>query len=418
MNTSPPHCSFCGIEQSPTVPLIMGSEGYICEACVKLAHQVVSSWGRKRELQKVTSQLLTPKEIKNTLDEYIIDQHLAKEVLSVAVYNHYKRLLFQEKNQENLHQHEDIEVSKSNILLLGPSGTGKTLLASTLAKIINVPFVIADATTLTQAGYVGEDVENILVRLIEVADGNVQRAEWGIVYLDEVDKIARASESPIVSRDVGGEGVQQALLKLMEGTAVTVSFKDKKADKATINTHNILFIAGGAFAGLEAQISKRIQPKDKSIGFHLNTDQHQKIPAEKLLSEVRPEDLKRFGLIPEFIGRLPIIAALNALDENALVRLLTEPKNALVKQYQKLFAYENIELIFESEALLAIAQKALQQETGARGLRSILENILRRCMFELPSQKNIAQCVVNEKAVDDVDKIQYIVKAEQQQENG
>jgi ATP-dependent Clp protease ATP-binding subunit ClpX len=388
-------CSFCGIVQSPETPLITGSDGYICEQCVELAHQVISSWGRKKALREIHSP--PPQEIKNILDQYVIGQDLAKEVLSVAVYNHYKRLRHGRQNTSLRSSDEQIEISKSNVLLLGPSGTGKTLLASTLARIVGVPFAIADATTLTQAGYVGEDAESILVRLLDVADGNVERAEWGIVYIDEIDKLAKVSETAIVSRDVGGEGVQQALLKLIEGTIVKLPAKNHRREdnkNISIDTQNILFIVGGAFAGLEEHIARRVQPKQVNIGFHSQFSPDNKLSPEKLLSEVQPQDLRRFGLIPEFIGRLPIIAVLHELDEAALVRILTEPRNALIKQYQQLFKYENIELDFTDAALLAIAAQALKRGTGARGLRSILENLLRRSMFELPSRHDVMRCTV------------------------
>ncbi|MCV6638403.1 ATP-dependent Clp protease ATP-binding subunit ClpX [Candidatus Albibeggiatoa sp. nov. NOAA] len=397
----PPVCSFCGIEQSAETPLITGSDGYICESCVELAHQVISSWGRKKALREIHSP--PPQEIKTLLDQYIIGQNLAKEVLSVAVYNHYKRLRHGRQSTALHGSDEHIEISKSNVLLLGPSGTGKTLLASTLAKIVGVPFAIADATTLTQAGYVGEDAESILVRLLDVADGNIERAEWGIVYIDEIDKLARVSESAVVSRDVGGEGVQQALLKLIEGTQVKLPAKNQRREDGktvTLDTHNILFIVGGAFADLEQHITQRVQPKQNNIGFHTAFDEADKLSPEELLAEVQPADLRRFGLIPEFIGRLPVIAVLEELDEEALVKILTQPRNALTKQYQQLFAYEEIGLDFTEDALKAIARHALDRGTGARGLRSIMEHLLRRPMFELPSRKDVERCVVEESAVE------------------
>ncbi len=406
-----PHCSFCGVHQSPTVPLIAGADGHICEACVKLANQVITSWGRKRTLSDLHGPLPTPAMMKARLDEYVIGQDLAKEILCVAVYNHYKRL---KHSSESRHLHEEgdsVEIGKSNVLLLGPSGTGKTLLASTLAKIVGVPFAVADATTLTQAGYVGDDVESILVRLLDVAEGNTERAEWGIVYLDEVDKIARAGESSTVVRDVSGEGVQQALLKLIEGTQVKVQSKGRKREgegEVMLDTRNILFIAGGAFAGLEEYVAKRVKPNRRNIGFHAPMTTAEKMSTSEFLSEAQPEDLRRFGLIPEFIGRLPVLAILEELDETALVRILTEPRNALTKQYKKLFNYEDVDLEFTEEALKAIAQKAMLRGTGARGLRSIMEQILRRCMFEIPSRKEVSRCIVDDNVVNGLADVQVV----------
>ncbi|QWF71277.1 ATP-dependent Clp protease ATP-binding subunit ClpX [Methylomonas paludis] len=412
------HCSFCGIEASASVPMIAGTEGHICEACVTLASQVVSSWGKKKELTEMQGPLPKPAEIKLKLDQYVIGQDLAKEILSVAVYNHYKRLKQESNKTGNLGDSgQEVEIGKSNILLIGPSGTGKTLLASTLAKIVGVPFAVADATTLTQAGYVGDDVENILVRLLDIADGQINKAEWGIVYIDEVDKIARSPEQAFGTRDVSGEGVQQALLRLVEGSQVKVSVKGRRkdhngSDTVMIDTRNILFIAGGAFPGLEKHVEKRLMPPKTSIGFHAEVSNSEDKPTlEALLNATQPDDLKRFGLIPEFIGRFPVLAPLEPLDVDALIQVLTEPKNALVKQYQQLFAFDEVQLEFTQDALVEIAEKAIERNTGARGLRGILENVLRRAMFDVPSKGNVERCVVNAEMIRGQAEIEIVERA-------
>jgi ATP-dependent Clp protease ATP-binding subunit ClpX len=397
----PIRCSFCGTAQSSDSPLIVGVEGHICEACARLANQVVSSWGRKREVSKPLKKPPIPIEIKAHLDKYVIGQEKAKETLSVAVYNHYKRLAAESEAEAIGMDSEAVEIDKANILLLGPSGTGKTLLASTLARIVGVPFVIADATTLTQAGYVGEDVESILHRLLDAAEGSIGLAEWGMVYIDEIDKLARSTESSHGVRDVSGEGVQQALLKLVEGTSVRLGEKGRRKDgeSQTLDTRNILFIAGGAFSGLETMVDKRLQPEKTGIGFHAQLPEEQEARGDDIFLETHPDDLKHFGLIPEFIGRFPVIAALEQLDVDALVRILVEPRNALVRQYSQLFKYDNVELEFTPQALRAIAEQALSRGTGARGLRGVLETLLQKTMFDLPSHDHVIRCLVDEAAV-------------------
>lgn len=396
-------CSFCGIEQSNETPLIAGRDGYICEACVRLAGQVIDSWSHKRAMVQAQGPIPKPKEIKAKLDEYVIGQNLAKEIMSVSVYNHYKRLKNTTATLGSLNGDDGVELGKSNILVLGPSGSGKTLIASTLAKIAGVPYVVADATTLTQAGYVGEDVESVLSRLLDVAEGNVERAEWGIVYLDEIDKLARSSESSTGVRDVSGEGVQQALLKLVEGSEVKVPIKGKRRESGgsdvTMNTGNILFIAGGAFAGLEDVVGRRVKPKNTSIGFAATVEDDEQPELQELLDSVEPEDLKRFGLIPEFIGRFPVLAALSPLSEESLINIMVEPKNSLVKQYQKLFEFDGVALEFTDEALREIAKIAMERGTGARGLRSVMEHLLRKPMFEVPSEESAIRVVVTDKVV-------------------
>lgn len=397
----PLSCSFCGKTEGEVDRLIAGPGVYICNECVELSYEILSSdlafrsEARKKERAQDLS-LLSPKEIFEALNDYVIGQEEAKKVLSVAVYNHYKRILFEgDINPEKL------EIQKSNILLLGPSGSGKTLLAQTLARLLDVPFAIADATALTEAGYVGEDVENILLRLIQNADFDIEAAERGIIYIDEIDKLSRRSDNPSITRDVSGEGVQQALLKIIEGSVANVppqgGRKHPHQDFIQIDTSNILFILGGAFAGLEKVIEQRVA--DKTMGFGSKLLTKEDLSESKLLSQVLPQDLLKFGMIPEFIGRVPVITTLEALDEEALVRILTEPKNALVKQYQQLFAFDKVELEFTDEALVAIAQEAIEIKTGARALRAILENLLLDLMFNLPSMDDVTKVIINEKVV-------------------